>query len=74
MHTVPFLFITARLISYLSMAFLFAKPLELLIHRLGRPKCVVAGISGCSDFFAIRRNFMVNVHRAGTFLVVTIPI
>ena len=36
----PHLLITAGLISYLSMVYPFAKPLELLIHRLGSPKCV----------------------------------
>ena len=34
---------TAGLISYL------------LIHRLGSPKCVVRGISGCSGMFVIKR-------------------
>ena len=51
------------------MVYLFSKPLELLIHRLGTPKCVVAGIFGCSEMFAIKRNFMVTVHWMGTFLV-----
>ena len=31
-HNVPHLFITAGLISYLSMAYLFGNPLESLIH------------------------------------------
>ena len=26
-----------------------------MIHRLGSPKCVVAGISECSDIFVIKR-------------------
>ena len=47
----------------------FTKPLELLIHRLGSPKCVVARISGCPDIFDVKRNFMVTVRRTGTFLV-----
>ena len=41
-------------ISYSSMAYLFAKTSELFIHRLGSPKCVVAGIPGCSDMFVIK--------------------
>ena len=36
----------------LSMAYMFTKPLELLIHRLGSLKCVVARISGCPDMYA----------------------
>ena len=67
----PHLFITAGLISYLSVVYLFAKLLELLIHRLGSPKCVVKGISGCSNIFAIKRNFMVTCP-TGTFLVIKI--
>ena len=43
--------------------------LELLIHRLGDPKCVVSGISGCSHMFVIIRHFIVSVRRTGTFLV-----
>ena len=43
--------------------------LELLIHRLGDPKCVVSGISGCSDMSVVIRYFMVPVRRTGTFLV-----
>ena len=42
-------------ISYSSMVYLLAKPSELFIHRLGSPKCVVAGIHGCSDIFVIKR-------------------
>ena len=45
---------------------MFTKPLELLIHRLGSPKCVVARISGCPDIFDIKINFVVTVR---TFLV-----
>ena len=48
---------------------MFTKPLKLLIHRLGSPKCVVARISGCPDFFDVKRNFVVTVRRTGTFLV-----
>ena len=48
---------------------MFTKPLELLIHRLGSPKCVVARISGCPDIFDVKRNFVVTVRRTGTFLV-----
>ena len=40
---------TSCLISYLLISYLLAKLSELLIHRLGSPKCVVAGISVCSD-------------------------
>ena len=57
------------LTTYLSMAYMFTKPLELLIHRLGSPKCVVARISGCPDIFDVKRNFVVTVRRTGTFLV-----
>ena len=46
---------TAGLISYLSISYLLAKLFELLIHRLGSPKYVAAEISGCSDFFFIKR-------------------
>ena len=42
------------LISYLSSSYLLTKLSELLIHRLGSPKCVVAKISVCSDFFIKR--------------------
>ena len=90
------------LMDYISLAYLLAELSELLIHSLGNPKCVAAGISGCSDifvikriakrtkrvekieleliksdiaigylgaliFFAIRKIFMVTVHRAATF-------
>ena len=48
------------------MVYLFL--LELLIHRLGDPKCVVSGISGCSDMFVSIRHFIVSVRRTGTFL------
>ena len=57
------------LTTYLSMAYMFTKPLELLIHRLGSPKCVVARISGCPDIFDVKINFLVTVRRTGTFLV-----
>ena len=49
------------------MVYLFL--LELLIHRLGDPKCVVSVISGCSDMSVVIRYFMVSVRRTGTFLV-----
>ena len=38
---------TARLISNLSISYLLIKLSELLIHRLGSPKGVVADISVC---------------------------
>ena len=47
------LFKTAGLISHLSIADLFTKPLELLIHGFGSPKFEVASVSECSDIFAI---------------------
>ena len=46
---------TAGLISNLSISHLLAKLSELLMHRLGSPKGVVAGISVCLDIFFIRR-------------------
>ena len=49
------------------MVYLFL--LELLIHRLGDPKCAVSEISGCSDMSVVIRYFMVSVRRTGTFLV-----
>ena len=67
----PFLFITVGLITHdliYEMVYLFAKPLELLIHRLGGLKYVVSGICGCSNMFVIIRNSMVYVRRTGTFL------
>ena len=43
-------------INILFINFIFLAILsELLIHRLGSPKCVVTGISVCSDFFFIKR-------------------
>ena len=45
----------ASLISYLSISYLLAKLYELLIYRLGSPKCVAAGILVCSDFLFIKR-------------------
>ena len=57
-------------ISYLSLVYVFAKILELLIHRLGSPKCVFAGISGCSDIFCHLQKFhMVIIRWTGTFRV-----
>ena len=64
--------ITASLITHdfiYEMVYLFAKLLELLIHRLGGRRCVVLRISGCSDMFVKIRNSMVSVRRTGTFLV-----
>ena len=47
---------SAGLISYLSISYLLAKLSELFIHRLGSPKCMVAGISVCTDiYFFIER-------------------
>ena len=43
------------LMAYLSVAYLLAELSELLTHSLGNPKCVAAGISGCSDIFVIKR-------------------
>ena len=40
---------SAGLTSHLSISYLLAELSELLIHRLGSPKCVVAEISVCSD-------------------------
>ena len=39
----------AGLTSHLPISYLLAKFSELLIHRLCSPKCVVAGISECSN-------------------------
>ena len=41
---------TAGLISTLSISYLLAKLSELLIHMIGSPKGVVAGISVCYFF------------------------
>ena len=54
-HSPPFISITAGLTSYLSMVYQVAKLSELLAHRLVSAKCVVAGISGCSDILPIKR-------------------
>ena len=54
------LLITDGLIFYLSIVYLFAKSLELLIHRLGSPRYVVTGVFGCTDFFPIKIIFLVN--------------
>ena len=45
---------SAGLISYLSISYMLAEVSELLIHRFGSPKCVVAGIYGIY-FFSIKR-------------------
>ena len=42
-------------INILFINFIFLAILsELLIHRLGSPKCVVTGISVCSDLFSLK--------------------
>ena len=65
----PHRFITAGLISYLSMVYLFTKPLELLIRKLGIPKCVVTEIYWYSDIFANKRDLPVTIRWRGNFLV-----
>ena len=45
---------SAGLTSYLSISYMLAELSELLIHRLGSPKCVVAGISEYSKFWSQR--------------------
>ena len=47
---------TVSSMSYLSISYLLAKLSELLIHRLGSPKCVVADMSVCSDIFSYQKN------------------
>ena len=43
------------LTSHLSISYLLSEELsELLIHRLGSPKCVVAGMSVCSNVFSLK--------------------
>ena len=59
----PHPFITGGLISYLPMVYLFAKHPELLISVL------LQGYLGAMIFFAIKRNFMVTICWAGSFLV-----
>ena len=44
----------AGLTSHLSILYLLAELSELLIHRLGSPKCVVAVISVCSNIHFIK--------------------
>ena len=46
---------SAGLTSHVSISYLLADLSELLIHRLGSPKCVVATISECSNIFFIKR-------------------
>ena len=42
-------------INILFINFIFLAVLsELLIHRLGSPKCVIIGISVCSDLFSLK--------------------
>ena len=63
-------FFTAGLITHnliYEMVYLYAKLLELLIHRLGGPQCVVLRISGCTDMFVIIRNSMVFRPQDGYF-------
>ena len=45
---------SAGLTSHLSISYLLAELSELLVHRLGSPKCVVAGISMCSNIFSLK--------------------
>ena len=45
---------SAGLTSHLSISYLLAKLSELLVHRLGSPKCVVAGISVCSNMLSLK--------------------
>ena len=40
---------------YLSISYLIAELFELLVHKLGSPTCVVAGISVCSNIYFIKR-------------------
>ena len=57
---------SASLTSHLSISYLLAKLFELLVHKLGSPKCVVAGISLCSNVLFIKkiakRIFGHNIH------------
>ena len=46
---------SAGLTSHLSISYLLTELFELLVHKLGSPKCVVAGISVCSNIYFIKR-------------------
>ena len=46
---------SAGLTSHLSISYLLTKLFELLVDKLGSPKCVVAGISVCSNIYFIKR-------------------
>ena len=46
---------SAGLTSHLSISYLLAELPELFVHRLGSPKCVVAGISVCYNILFIKR-------------------
>ena len=46
---------SAGLTSHLSISYLLAELFELLVHKLGSPKCVVVGISVCSNIYFIKR-------------------
>ena len=46
---------SAGLTSHLSISYLLTKLFERLVHKLGSPKCVVAGISVCSNIYFIKR-------------------
>ena len=46
---------SAGLTSHLSISYLLAELFELLVHKLGSPKCVVVGISVCSNIHFIKR-------------------
>ena len=45
---------SAGLTSHLSISYLLAELSELLVHRLGSPKCEVRVISVCSDIFSLK--------------------
>ena len=42
-------------INFISVKYLLTKLFELLVHKLGSSKCVVAGISVCSNIYFIKR-------------------
>ena len=46
---------SAGLTPHLSISYLLTKLFELLVHKLGSSKCVVAGISVCSNIYFIKR-------------------
>ena len=46
---------SADLTSHLSISYLLAELFELLVHKLGIPKCVVVRISVCSNIYFIKR-------------------